>query len=142
MAFSGAQMLAAFTLAFLLMAFCAEARVCMSPSKLYKGKGPCKNVRCTATCHKEHFKGGFCYSKKSLVGDELNEDNDNHIFRKPPKKEKEKKKCMYTFPCGKGPAPPSEPDVPEPPPAEPELPEPPSKGPTKKPPPPPYERDM
>nr|XP_020179029.1 major pollen allergen Art v 1-like [Aegilops tauschii subsp. strangulata] len=137
MAFSGGQMLAAFTLGFLLMAFCAEARVCMSPSKFYK-RSPCKNVRCTAACHKEHFKGGYCSSKKSIVGDELNEDNDDNRFRKPPKK----KRCICTFPCGsKAPPPPSEPEVPEPP-GEPVVPEPPSKDPKKKPPPPPYERGM
>ncbi|KAM3231200.1 hypothetical protein ACQJBY_029578 [Aegilops geniculata] len=113
MAFSGTQMLAAFTLGILLIAFCAEAQVCMSPSKWYKGN-PCKNVRCTKACHKEHFKGGFCSSKKSIVDDELNEDNGDNNFGKRPKK-KSKKSCMCTFPCGQTPPPPSEPDVPEPP---------------------------
>ncbi|EMS56698.1 hypothetical protein TRIUR3_19490 [Triticum urartu] len=94
MAFSGAQMLAAFTLDILLMAFCAEARVCMSPSKWYKGD-PCKNVRCTKACHKEHFKGGFCSTKKLIVDDELNEDNSDNSFGKWPKKKNEKIVHVY-----------------------------------------------
>ncbi|KAF7025663.1 hypothetical protein CFC21_037822 [Triticum aestivum] len=130
MAFSGAQMLAAFTMGFLLMAFCVEARVCMSPSKSYK-RSPCKNVRCTAACHKEHFKGGYCSSKKSIVGDDLNEDNEENFYKKRPKK----KTCMCTYECSKAPPPPSEPDVPEPP-GEPVVPDPQKK------PPPPYERDV
>ncbi|EMS57051.1 hypothetical protein TRIUR3_21316 [Triticum urartu] len=130
MAFSGAQMLAAFTMGFLLMALCVEARVCMSPSKSYK-RSPCKNVRCTAACHKEHFKGGYCSSKKSIVGDDHNEDNEENFYKKRPKK----KTCMCTHECGKAPPPPSEPDVPEPP-GEPVVPDPQKK------PPPPYERDV
>ncbi|XBI67956.1 hypothetical protein VPH35_047222 [Triticum aestivum] len=121
MAFSGAQMLAAFTMGFLLMAF---------SNKSYK-RSPCKNVRCTAACHKEHFKGGYCSSKKSIVGDDLNEDNEENFYKKRPKK----KTCMCTYECSKAPPPPSEPDVPEPP-GEPVVPDPQKK------PPPPYERDV
>ncbi|KAF7025666.1 hypothetical protein CFC21_037825 [Triticum aestivum] len=109
MAFSGTQMLAAFTLGILLMAFCVEAQACMSRSKSYKG--PCKKLRCTKACHKEHFKGGFCTSKKSIVDDELNEDDGENGFQKPPRK----KLCICTSSCSQAPPPPSEPHVPEPP---------------------------
>ncbi|KAF7025590.1 hypothetical protein CFC21_037758 [Triticum aestivum] len=130
MAFSGAQILTAFTLGFLLMAFCAEARVCTTPSK-WGQRSMCKTTACIGACQYEHFKGGYCSDEKSIVGYEVNEDNDGNYFHIP-----KRKTCMCTYECRKKPTTTVRTYVPKPP-GEPEVPDP-----KKKKKPPPYERDV
>ncbi|VAH84046.1 unnamed protein product [Triticum turgidum subsp. durum] len=121
MAFSGAQILAAFTLGFLLMAFCVEAKICTAPSK-WGQMSTCKTTACIGACQYEHFKGGYCSS------------NDGNYFHIP-----KRKTCMCTYDCWKNPTTtvrtyvhkaPGEPEVPNPkkksPPYERDVPEPPS----------------
>ncbi|KAF7039634.1 hypothetical protein CFC21_049595 [Triticum aestivum] len=116
MAFSGAQILTAFTLGFLLMAFCAEARLCTAPSK-WGQMSICKTTACIGACQYENFKDGYCSS------------NDGNYFHIP-----KRKTCMCRYECRKNPTTTVRTYVPKPP-GEPEVPDPKKKS-------PPYERDV
>ncbi|PNT73525.1 major pollen allergen Art v 1-like [Brachypodium distachyon] len=142
MAFNRAPLaLAAFALALLLAASCAQAKICSSPSKTYHPvPTKCDPHTCATKCHKEHynsgalFTGGYCQViglNGETVLDEGGGGDDLPEWHK-----KKKKRCECTKECsaGGGGTPPPPSDVPEPPPSGGDEPVPPPSGGKKSPP--------